>query len=149
MLSIPSCAAVVWHGSPSTGCRHFTPPNPPPSRGRARRGFLSLWERIRVRGIAAIAVHSTSAQRSRRSPMPEPPLLLQREPPVATVIFNRPEARNALNEAMQLALSPMLTQLHEDADIRVLILRAIPKISTPESRHFSASNRCRRFTGDS
>ena len=81
--------------------------------------------------------------------MPEPPLLLQREPPVATVIFNRPEARNALNEAMQLALPPMLTQLHEDADIRVLILRAIPKISTPESRHFSASNRCRRFTGDS
>ena len=55
--------------------------------------------------------------------MSEPPLLLQREPPVATVVFNRPEARNALNEAMQLALPPMLVQLREDADIRVLILR--------------------------
>jgi enoyl-CoA hydratase len=55
--------------------------------------------------------------------MPEPPLLLQREPPVATVVFNRPEARNALNEAMQRALPPMLEQLREDADIRVLILK--------------------------
>ena len=55
--------------------------------------------------------------------MSEPPLLLQREPPVATVVFNRPEARNALNEAMQLTLPPMLMQLREDADIRVLILR--------------------------
>jgi enoyl-CoA hydratase len=55
--------------------------------------------------------------------MSEPPLLLQREPPVATVVFNRPEARNTLNEAMQLALPPLLVQLREDADIRVLILR--------------------------
>ena len=38
--------------------------------------------------------------------MSEPPILLQREPPVATVVFNRPEARNALNEAMHLALPP-------------------------------------------
>ena len=53
----------------------------------------------------------------------EPPLFLQREPPVATVMFNRPEARNALNEAMQRALPPMLEQLREDADIRVLIIR--------------------------
>jgi hypothetical protein len=52
--------------------------------------------------------------------MSEPPLLLQREPPVATVVFNRPEARNALNEAMQLALPPMLAQPHEDADIRIV-----------------------------
>jgi enoyl-CoA hydratase/carnithine racemase len=42
---------------------------------------------------------------------------------VATVVFNRPEARNALNEAMQLALPPMLVQLREDADVRALILR--------------------------
>jgi enoyl-CoA hydratase len=55
--------------------------------------------------------------------MSEPPLLLQREPPVATVVFNRPEARNALNEAIQLSLPPLLVQLREDADIRVLILR--------------------------
>src|SRR5918992_214469 len=55
--------------------------------------------------------------------MAEPPLLLQCEPPVATVVFNRPEARNALNEAMQRALPPLLEQLHADADVRVLILR--------------------------
>jgi len=51
------------------------------------------------------------------------PLLLQREPPVAMVVFNRPEARNALNEAMQRALPPMLEQLRDDAEVRVLILR--------------------------
>jgi enoyl-CoA hydratase/carnithine racemase len=39
------------------------------------------------------------------------------------VIFNRPEARNALNEAMQRALPLMLDQLREDADVRALILR--------------------------
>jgi enoyl-CoA hydratase/carnithine racemase len=55
--------------------------------------------------------------------MPESPLLLQCEPPVATVVLNRPEARNALNEAMQRALPLMLEQLRENADIRVLILR--------------------------
>ncbi len=55
--------------------------------------------------------------------MVEPALLLRCEPPVATVVFNRPEARNALNEAMQRALPPLLEQLREDADIRVLILR--------------------------
>ena len=55
--------------------------------------------------------------------MAEPPLLLQCEPLVATVVFNRPEARNALNEAMQRALPPLLEQLHADADVRVLILR--------------------------
>jgi enoyl-CoA hydratase/carnithine racemase len=55
--------------------------------------------------------------------MAEPPIFLQRDPPVATVVFNRPEARNALNEAMQLALPPMLGQLCEDAAIRVLIIR--------------------------
>jgi enoyl-CoA hydratase/carnithine racemase len=42
---------------------------------------------------------------------------------VATVVFNRPEARNALNEAMQRALPPMLEQLRDDAEVRVLILR--------------------------
>jgi enoyl-CoA hydratase len=55
--------------------------------------------------------------------MDESPLLLQREPPVATVVFNRPEARNALNEAMQRALPPMLDRLRGDADVRVLIFK--------------------------
>jgi enoyl-CoA hydratase len=51
------------------------------------------------------------------------PLLLRREPPVATIVFNRPQARNALNEEMQRALPPMLEQLRGDAEVRVLILR--------------------------
>jgi len=55
--------------------------------------------------------------------MSDPPLLLQREPPVATIVFNRPQARNALNEEMQLALPPMLDRLRADADVRVLIFR--------------------------
>ena len=55
--------------------------------------------------------------------MAEPPLLLRREPPVATVLFNRPEARNALNEAMQRDLPPLLDQLRRDDDVRVFILR--------------------------
>jgi enoyl-CoA hydratase len=55
--------------------------------------------------------------------MAEPPLLLQCEPPVATVLFNRPEARNALNEAMQRDLPPLLEPLRDDDNVRVLIIR--------------------------
>jgi enoyl-CoA hydratase/carnithine racemase len=55
--------------------------------------------------------------------MAEPPLLLQLEPPVATVMFNRPQARNALNEEMQRTLPSMLDQLRDHDDVRVLILR--------------------------
>jgi enoyl-CoA hydratase/carnithine racemase len=42
--------------------------------------------------------------------MEVPPLLLQPEPSVGTVILNQPEVHNALNEAMQRALPPMLEQ---------------------------------------
>jgi enoyl-CoA hydratase/carnithine racemase len=55
--------------------------------------------------------------------MAERPLLLQLEAPVATIVFNRPGARNALNDDMQRALPPMLERLHQDASIRVLVLR--------------------------
>lgn len=55
--------------------------------------------------------------------MTEPPLLLRHEPPVTTLIFNRPEARNALNEAMQRDLPPLLDQLRWDDNVRVLIFR--------------------------
>ena len=55
--------------------------------------------------------------------MAELPLLLQLEPPLATIVFNRPEARNALNEDMQRALPAMLERLRQDASVRVLILR--------------------------
>ena len=55
--------------------------------------------------------------------MSQLPTLLQREPPLATVVFNRPEARNALNEAMQRMLSPILAELRDDTQSRVLIFR--------------------------
>ena len=55
--------------------------------------------------------------------MAERPLLLQLESPVATIVFNRPGARNALNDDMQRALPPMLERLHQDASIRVFVLR--------------------------
>jgi enoyl-CoA hydratase len=55
--------------------------------------------------------------------MSEPPLLLQHEPPIATIVFNRPQARNALNEEMQRTLPPMLAHLRDDDGVRVLIFR--------------------------
>lgn len=55
--------------------------------------------------------------------MDAPPLLIQLEPPLATIVFNRPQARNALNEEMQRALPPMLDRLRDDADVRVVIFR--------------------------
>jgi enoyl-CoA hydratase/carnithine racemase len=55
--------------------------------------------------------------------MAEPPLLVQVEPPIATVVFNRPQARNALNEEMQRALPPMLQRWRDDPAVRVVILR--------------------------
>ncbi|RMF86474.1 MAG: enoyl-CoA hydratase [Nitrospinota bacterium] len=55
--------------------------------------------------------------------MTEPPLLLQKEPPLATLLFNRPQSRNALNEEMQRALPPLLQDLQKEENMRVLIIR--------------------------
>jgi enoyl-CoA hydratase/carnithine racemase len=54
--------------------------------------------------------------------MDESPLLLQREPPVATVVFNRPEARNALNEGMLRALPGIARGLAADASVRLVVV---------------------------
>ncbi|MBE1461735.1 enoyl-CoA hydratase/isomerase family protein [Kibdelosporangium phytohabitans] len=43
---------------------------------------------------------------------------------VATVVLNRPEARNGLNLAMCLALREVFEQLDSAADVRVVLLRA-------------------------
>lgn len=55
--------------------------------------------------------------------MTESPLLLYLDPPLATVILNRPHRYNALNEEMQQMLPPMLDDLRAQSDIRVLIVR--------------------------
>ncbi len=48
--------------------------------------------------------------------------LLQRENRVATLIFNRPEKRNPLNEEVVLEFESLLQQIRDDREIRVLIV---------------------------
>ncbi|HEY8449567.1 MAG TPA: enoyl-CoA hydratase/isomerase family protein [Bacillota bacterium] len=51
------------------------------------------------------------------------PLLCQREGPVLTLTFNRPEARNALNQALIARLTAELEAAQDDPDLRVVVLR--------------------------
>jgi enoyl-CoA hydratase/carnithine racemase len=50
-------------------------------------------------------------------------LVLQRDGPIATLVLNRPERRNALNLAMWHALPALLAQVAAAPDVRVLVLR--------------------------
>jgi enoyl-CoA hydratase/carnithine racemase len=52
-----------------------------------------------------------------------PPLLLERDGRVATVTFNRPEARNAMTFEMYEELHDLCERLDEDPAVRVLVLR--------------------------
>ncbi|HEV8718260.1 MAG TPA: enoyl-CoA hydratase [Candidatus Binatia bacterium] len=54
--------------------------------------------------------------------MPEP-LLFHKEPPLAWITFNRPERRNAVSMEMWQALPGLVSQVAEDNDVRVLLLR--------------------------
>ena len=54
--------------------------------------------------------------------MPEP-LLFHKEPPLAWITFNRPERRNAISMEMWQALPGLLSQVAEDDDLRVLLIR--------------------------
>jgi enoyl-CoA hydratase len=56
--------------------------------------------------------------------MPEP-LLFHKEPPLAWITFNRPERRNAVNLEMWQALPGLVTQVAEDDDLRVLLIRGV------------------------
>ena len=49
-------------------------------------------------------------------------ILLERDPPVATVTINRPEQRNAINYRMWGELSELLSRLDEQRDIRVVVI---------------------------
>jgi enoyl-CoA hydratase/carnithine racemase len=48
--------------------------------------------------------------------------LLEKEGRVATLIFNRPEKRNPLNEEVMLEFEGLLHQVRDDRDVRVLIV---------------------------
>ena len=49
-------------------------------------------------------------------------LLLDRDPPIATITLNRPEKRNALNDALRRELTTVLKELATDDAISVAIL---------------------------
>lgn len=49
-------------------------------------------------------------------------LLLERDPPLATITLNRPEKRNALSHALRLELSSAIAELGSDDTISVAIL---------------------------
>jgi len=55
--------------------------------------------------------------------MPDQPLLLQKEPPLAWITFNRPERRNAVSLEMWQTLSDLVAQVAEDDTLRVLLIR--------------------------
>jgi enoyl-CoA hydratase len=52
-----------------------------------------------------------------------PEVRLAVEPPIATVTLDRPDARNAINQAMWSALPEAFAQISADASVRVVILR--------------------------
>lgn len=49
-------------------------------------------------------------------------LLVQRQPPVATITINRPDQRNAISFAMWGELSRLLTELDSEREIRVVVI---------------------------
>ena len=55
--------------------------------------------------------------------MPTPHVVVDRDPPIATVTFNRPEARNAMTWPMYDALVESCDALEADAEVRVVVLR--------------------------
>ena len=50
------------------------------------------------------------------------PVRLEREGPLARLVLNRPEQRNAVSSSMLAALSAALTQLATDEEVRVVVL---------------------------
>ncbi len=54
-------------------------------------------------------------------------VLLQQSGAIATVTLNRPSQLNAINDAMMVGLRDVLTQVEQDANIRVVILRGAGK----------------------
>jgi enoyl-CoA hydratase len=55
--------------------------------------------------------------------MPDQPVFLHEEPPLAWITFNRPERRNAVSLQMWQALPGLVAQVAEDDSLRVLLIR--------------------------
>lgn len=55
--------------------------------------------------------------------MSDQALFLHQEPPLAWIVFNRPERRNAVSLEMWQALPDLVTQVAENNDLRVLLIR--------------------------
>ncbi len=55
--------------------------------------------------------------------MPDHALLLHKEPPLAWLVFNRPERRNAVSLEMWQALPDLVAEAAEDPAVRVLLVR--------------------------
>jgi len=70
-----------------------------------------------------------------------PPLLLDRDGPVATITLNRPEALNTLDFALMDALVEAAANVAADDDLRVVVIRGA-------GRHFMAGGDIRTFAGE-
>ena len=55
--------------------------------------------------------------------MPDQAIVLHKEPPLAWIVFNRPERRNAVSLEMWQALPGLVAEVADDPAVRVLILR--------------------------
>jgi 3-hydroxypropionyl-coenzyme A dehydratase len=55
-------------------------------------------------------------------------LLLDRDPPLATITLNRPEKRNALSHALRLELAEALAEIEADDTISVAVLTGTPPV---------------------
>jgi enoyl-CoA hydratase/carnithine racemase len=55
-------------------------------------------------------------------------LLLERDPPLATITLNRPDKRNALSHALRVELSRAIVELDADDSISVAILTGAPPV---------------------
>ena len=73
--------------------------------------------------------------------MKTPPLLLDRDGPVATITLNRPEALNTLDFALMDALVEAAANVAADDDLRVVVIRGA-------GRHFMAGGDIRTFAGE-
>src|SRR6266436_5666426 len=57
------------------------------------------------------------------------PLLVRHEPPLGWLVLNRPQVRNALNLRTWQLIVKGVTELADDPDVRVIIMRGV----TPEA----------------
>src|SRR6266849_9222055 len=82
--------------------------------------YLLVPLRFVVQNATECKRHQTSVDEV--NPMSEPELLFERDGPLATVTFNRPEARNAMTWAMYDGLVEACETVDATAELRVLML---------------------------